>query len=284
MSEEQSYYLGGAPFVNVSFQLLAQCGGEVGFLNKLGYPMACRYGVAVYRMPRPVKPVSEDHHKLGAREVLLGCLKQGVRSVCKDSRVFTYSKRGFKERALKHADQPSLETLDQMSDVTDPCLCFFKELGGSSASFPAKRYATDAVPKRAGGEDITVSEESYFSILCRGTSMQHLIPGVTTPMVYIGLARTFSDAHSEPLGFASINQNHCKEAAGPIMWLGIPCREYLRLLLKLKESGNLEEYLGKSLMLSASILDEWHIYYCTALQQPGDTVVTAGVHEVIALP
>jgi hypothetical protein len=213
MAEEQSYHLGRAPFVSVSFQLLVQCGGEVGFLNKIGYPLACRFGCAVYRMPRPVKPLSEDQHKLGARKVSLGGLRNGVQSIFKDTRVTTYSMRGFKDRALKHADQPLAQNLDHMSDERAPGLSFFKELGGASAEFPGKRYATDAVPKRAKGEDITVSEESYFSVLRRETSMQQLIPGITTPMVYVGQAGTFSDAHAEPLEAASINHNHCEEGA-----------------------------------------------------------------------
>ncbi|XP_073308928.1 lysine-specific demethylase JMJ13-like isoform X3 [Primulina huaijiensis] len=114
--------------------------------------------------------------------------------------------------------------------------------------------------------------------------LETAIPGVTEPMLYIGMLFSMFAWHVEDHYLYSINYHHCGAAK---TWYGIPGhaaldfekvvreRVYNRDILSADgEDGAFDVLLGKTTLFPPNILLEHNVPVYKAVQKPGDYVIT----------
>lgn len=103
------------------------------------------------------------------------------------------------------------------------------------------------------------------------------IPGVTTPYLYGGMFATVFCAHTEDMNLLSINYLH---AGAPKVWYAVSeihAQRFQSLAehYYAEESNRCKEFLRhKRNLLSPAVLNRAGIPYVTAIQYPGDAIVT----------
>ncbi|KAI3501568.1 hypothetical protein L1887_29447 [Cichorium endivia] len=110
------------------------------------------------------------------------------------------------------------------------------------------------------------------------------IPGVTEPMLYIGMLFSMFAWHVEDHYLYSINYHHCGAAK---TWYGVPGhaaldfekvvrqKVYTRdILSKEGEDGAFDVLLGKTTLFPPNILSQHNVPVYKAVQKPGEYVVT----------
>lgn len=104
------------------------------------------------------------------------------------------------------------------------------------------------------------------------------IPGVTTPYLYFGMWASVFCAHTEDMNLLSINYLH---AGAPKVWYAIAAGEDAQRFEQLCEghfhhakSGCKEYMRHKRAMVSPAILRKAGIRFTTAVQYPGDAMIT----------
>ena len=112
------------------------------------------------------------------------------------------------------------------------------------------------------------------------------VPGVTSPYLYLGMWASVFCAHSEDMNLLSINYLH---AGAPKLWYAIapgPDAQRFESLctscfVGTPSTKNCPEFLRhKRSLLSPKVLQKAGIKYTTAIQRPGDAIITfpAGYH------
>ncbi|PWZ22140.1 Lysine-specific demethylase JMJ706 [Zea mays] len=110
------------------------------------------------------------------------------------------------------------------------------------------------------------------------------VPGITDPMLYIGMLFSMFAWHVEDHYLYSINYHHC---GAPKTWYGIPgsaasdfekvVREHVydhEILSGEGESAAFDVLLGKTTIFPPNILLDHHVPVYRAIQKPGEFVVT----------
>lgn len=110
------------------------------------------------------------------------------------------------------------------------------------------------------------------------------IPGVTDPMLYIGMLFSMFAWHVEDHSLYSINYHHC---GAPKTWYGVPghsasdfenvVREHVydkEILLNGGENAAYDLLIGKTTMFPPKILSEHGVPVYKAVQKPGEFVIT----------
>lgn len=173
----------------------------------------------------------------------------------------------FEARASRQScDEDSYEKVERK---------FWKSLGIASVSEPPM-YGADMVGS-VFDEDCT----SSWNLSNLPTILKLLgndLPGVTNPMLYVGMWRAMFAFHVEDMDLYSINYVHC---GAPKSWYSIP-EEYAERFETLANSyfpdlyNECKEYLRhKVVMLSPSKLKEHGIPYRTVVQEAGEFVITS---------
>ncbi|KAI5064431.1 hypothetical protein GOP47_0021101 [Adiantum capillus-veneris] len=111
-----------------------------------------------------------------------------------------------------------------------------------------------------------------------------VIPGVTEPMLYIGMLFSMFAWHIEDHYLYSINYHHC---GSPKTWYGVPGKSapdfehvverHVYEIEMLKDSGKGSQYdllLGKTTMFAPKLLSEQGVPVFRAVQNPGEFVLT----------
>ncbi|MCO5573229.1 hypothetical protein L7F22_026998 [Adiantum nelumboides] len=111
-----------------------------------------------------------------------------------------------------------------------------------------------------------------------------VIPGVTEPMLYIGMLFSMFAWHIEDHYLYSINYHHC---GAPKTWYGVPGKsapDFEQIVERhvyetemLKDSGKGSQYdllLGKTTMFAPKLLSEHGVPVFRAVQHPGEFVLT----------
>ncbi|KAI3914847.1 hypothetical protein MKX01_018016 [Papaver californicum] len=114
--------------------------------------------------------------------------------------------------------------------------------------------------------------------------LENAIPGVTDPMLYIGMLFSLFAWHVEDHYLYSINYHHCGASK---TWYGIPgdaapdfekvVREHVYtqdILSTDGENGAFDELLGKTTIFPPNILLEHNVPVYKAVQKPGEFVIT----------
>ncbi|KAL5551048.1 hypothetical protein UlMin_001224, partial [Ulmus minor] len=114
--------------------------------------------------------------------------------------------------------------------------------------------------------------------------LERAIPGVTDPMLYIGMLFSMFAWHVEDHYLYSINYHHC---GAPKTWYGIPGRAALHfekvvrehvythdILSTDGEDGAFDVLLGKTTLFPPNILLEHDVPVYKAVQKPGEFIVT----------
>jgi jumonji domain-containing protein 2 len=112
------------------------------------------------------------------------------------------------------------------------------------------------------------------------------VPGVTTPYLYLGMWASVFCAHTEDMNLLSINYLH---AGAPKLWYAIApgpdAKRFESLCMSCfvgtPSTKNCPEFLRhKRSLLSPKVLQKAGIKYTTAIQRPGDAMITfpAGYH------
>lgn len=103
------------------------------------------------------------------------------------------------------------------------------------------------------------------------------IPGVSSPYLYVGMWGSVFCAHTEDMNLLSINYLH---AGSPKVWYSVSEPDAVRFLSLAEHhfaalAGKCKEFLRhKRYLLSPAMLQKAGIRYQTAIQYPGDAVVT----------
>lgn len=114
--------------------------------------------------------------------------------------------------------------------------------------------------------------------------LETAIPGVTDPMLYIGMLFSMFAWHVEDHSLYSMNYHHC---GAPKTWYGVPghsapdfenvVREHVydkELLLNEDENAAYDLLIGKTTMFPPKILSEHGVPVYKAVQKPGEFVIT----------
>ncbi|WOH02007.1 hypothetical protein DCAR_0521394 [Daucus carota subsp. sativus] len=114
--------------------------------------------------------------------------------------------------------------------------------------------------------------------------LKHEIPGVSEPMLYIGMLFSMFAWHVEDHYLYSINYLHC---GAPKTWYGVPghaavdfekvVQQYIykqEILSTNGEDGAFDLLVEKTTMFSPKILQEHNVPVCKAVQMPGEFVIT----------
>eukprot|EP00250_Pteridium_aquilinum_P000026 c10040_g1_i1 orf=2-2707(-) len=114
--------------------------------------------------------------------------------------------------------------------------------------------------------------------------LEHAIPGVTEPMLYIGMLFSMFAWHIEDHYLYSINYQHC---GAPKTWYGVPgdaaldfekvAQEHVYNMEMLKDTGKgaeLDLLLGKTTLFAPKLLSEQGVPVYKAVQYPGEFIVT----------
>eukprot|EP00250_Pteridium_aquilinum_P023238 c2646_g1_i1 orf=519-1592(+) len=111
-----------------------------------------------------------------------------------------------------------------------------------------------------------------------------VIPGVTEPMLYIGMLFSMFAWHIEDHYLYSINYHHC---GAPKTWYGVPgnsapefekiVQEHVYEAEMLKDAGKGAQFdllLGKTTMFAPKLLSEHGVPVFRAVQNPGEFIIT----------
>jgi [histone H3]-trimethyl-L-lysine9/36 demethylase len=159
-------------------------------------------------------------------------------------------------------------TLDQTAMLERQ---FWKRL---SPTMPPAIYGADEAGSLFG--DDTASGWSLANL----DSCLHVlpdIPGVTSPYLYAGMWASVFCAHAEDMNLLSINYLH---AGQPKIWYAVAERDAARFISLAEhhfahQLKKCKEFLRhKRCLLSPSILQKAGIRYQTAVQYPGDAIIT----------
>lgn len=114
--------------------------------------------------------------------------------------------------------------------------------------------------------------------------LETAIPGVTDPMLYIGMLFSMFAWHVEDHSLYSINYHHC---GAPKTWYGVPghsapdfenvVREHVydkEILLNEGEDAAYDLLIGKTTMFPPKILSEHRVPVYKAVQKPGEFVIS----------
>lgn len=166
---------------------------------------------------------------------------------------------------------------------------FWKEL--VSGKTPSVEYACDVEGSAFSASSVDPLGQSKwnlkgFSQLSKSTLrlLETVIPGVTEPMLYIGMLFSMFSWHIEDHYLYSINYHHC---GAPKTWYGVPghaasdfekvVQEHVYDPEMLKEAGKGAAYdmlLGKTTMFAPKLLSEYGVPVFRAVQCPGEFVIT----------
>jgi len=184
----------------------------------------------------------------------------------------------FRERADKYRDgqigSAHDTEEDAMSDerMTQLDRQFWKRLG---PTMPPSWYGADQEGTFFGEDPASgwnVGElDSCLHVLSR-------VPGVTTPYLYAGMWASVFCAHTEDMNLLSINYLH---AGAPKIWYAIapgPDAKRFEALCEFQypiQARGCKEFMRhKRCILSPTILNKAGIKYTTAIQRPGDAIIT----------
>jgi [histone H3]-trimethyl-L-lysine9/36 demethylase len=176
---------------------------------------------------------------------------------------------------------PSSDAVDTTEQVTGELTLeqvellerqFWKRL---SPTMPPAIYGADEVGSLFG-DDAAASGWSLANL----DSCLHVlpdIPGVTSPYLYAGMWASVFCAHAEDMNLLSINYLH---AGQPKIWYAVAERDAARFISLAEhhfahQLKKCKEFLRhKRCLLSPSILQKAGIRYQTAVQYPGDAIIT----------
>jgi jumonji domain-containing protein 2 len=164
---------------------------------------------------------------------------------------------------------PTEYTKDQIDELERQ---FWKRL---SPTMPPAIYGADE-PGSLFGNDDTASGWSLGNL---DTCLHVLfdIPGVTSPYLYAGMWTSVFCAHAEDMNLLSINYLH---AGQPKFWYAVAEPDAQRFMALaqhhfIHQFKQCREFLRhKRCMLSPAILKKAGIRYQTAIQYPGDAIIT----------
>lgn len=167
--------------------------------------------------------------------------------------------------------QPNSPEDDEFGDLFEVERKFWKSLTTTGAP-PV--YGSDVEGTLFGDADVAFNVNTLDCCLKRSGVN---IPGVTNPMMYVGMWRSFFPFHTEDVNMFSISVNHLGK---PKFWYGVPPKQTSRVQSLAKgdwpdEASKCSEMMRhKTMLFSPTRLGQAGISYCRAVQKQGEIIVT----------
>lgn len=280
-----SMYRGEAKKIILSRAAVSAFGGLGATIQKVVVPESLETGAAILRIK------DADLHFMTAKD------EKVVNSMHLDltgQRVEVSERGGCKVLTLKYEGSRPYEPVRDMMNwrMMGPSvvgrvarrvaegLQFFMKLG-KVASLPAQWYATDSdATAKKKSQRASVGPSSLLDSLKTAWGCKMVIRGISSVLWYLGIKNTLSSLHLEDLfgeSFFLLLKGGCK------IWICIPARYTEKLLTCLEKEGDrflVKALFEKELILPLCTLDKMEIPYFSLTQEPGDLVVTSGIHEV----
>ncbi|KAH9255709.1 hypothetical protein BASA81_006103 [Batrachochytrium salamandrivorans] len=167
--------------------------------------------------------------------------------------------------------QPNSPGEDEFTDLFQVERKFWKSLTTTSAP---PFYGSDVEGTLFGNADVAFNVNTLECCLKQSGVK---IPGVTNPMMYVGMWRSFFPFHTEDVNMFSISVNHLGK---PKFWYGIPPEQTSRVQSLAKgnwpnEASKCSEMMRhKTMLFSPTRLEQAGISFCRAVQRQGEIIVT----------
>ena len=241
-----------------------------GYLLKLKAAGADKTGLTKIIPPKEWQwnPSINKAREMRVRNPIQQCVagKSGVFSVCnivkRDLKL-----KDYEELAMKQKDIP--EDFSSQDSYFQVERKFWKSLT-TTAKPPL--YGSDVEGTLFGDEDVPFNVNTLDCLLKR---VGVRLPGITNPMMYVGMWRSFFPFHTEDVNMFSINVMHW---GAPKFWYGIPPAETTRVE-NLGKSAWPEEKCPelmrhKTKLFSPSRLKQAGVSFVRGVQHKGEIMIT----------
>jgi [histone H3]-trimethyl-L-lysine9/36 demethylase len=222
-----------------------------------------------------IPPNGWYEHTFNLSSVSSMVIKNPVRQLVNSTKAGVYSTHLFDINNMTIADFMRFAEMNKCDEsVLDRERKFWRNLG-SSVKWADPIYGADMLGSLFGEHHASSWNLNKIHSVLR--LLESDIPGVNSSMLYVGTWRSFFAFHVEDLNLYSINYLHTGE---PKSWYGISPEHKLRFesmsdSFHPEDARDCGEYLRhKTKLFSPYKLKEFGIPYSTALQSPGEFIIT----------